>query len=97
MSDDIVREFRPAYVILFGSYAYGTPTADSDVDLLVVLEFKGKPIHKAVEILNRVNSKIPLDLIVRTPEQVRSRIANKDSFMCEVLEKGRRLYESDSG
>ncbi len=91
-----MREFKPECVILFGSYAYGTPTTESDVDLLVVLRFEGKPIRKAVEILNRVNSKIPLDLIVRAPEQVKSRIAHKDSFMCEVFEKGRRLYESDS-
>ena len=35
--DDIVREFAPLQVILFGSYAYGTPTESSDVDLLVVM------------------------------------------------------------
>ena len=36
--DDIVREFAPLQVILFGSYAYGTPKEDSDVDLLVVMD-----------------------------------------------------------
>ena len=35
--NDIVREFAPLQVILFGSYGYGTPTEDSDVDLLVVM------------------------------------------------------------
>lgn len=94
LSESIVREFQPDCVILFGSYAYGTPTEDSDVDLLVVLPFKGKATHKAIEILRRVAPKIPLDLLVRSPEQVEARIANQDSFMCEVFEKGKRLYES---
>ena len=42
--DDIVREFTPLQVILFGSHAYGTPTEDSDVDLLVVMDIP-KPIN----------------------------------------------------
>ena len=95
LSESIVREFRPECVILFGSYAYGTATKDSDVDLLVVLPFEGKAAHKALEIIRKVKPRIPLDLLVRTPEQVRERIANNDWFMREVFEKGRRLYESD--
>ena len=94
LSESIVREFRPECVILFGSYAYGTATEDSDVDLLVVLPFEGKAAHKALEIIRKVKPRIPLDLLVRTPEQVRERIANNDWFMREVFEKGRRLYES---
>ena len=94
LSESIVREFRPECVILFGSYAYGTATEDPDVDLLVVLPFEGKAAHKALEIIRKVKPRIPLDLLVRTPEQVRERIANNDWFMREVFEKGRRLYES---
>lgn len=94
LSDNIAREFRPECIILFGSYAYGNPTGDSDVDLLVVLPFEGKAAHKALEILMKVNPRIPVDLVVRTPEQVRNRIANNDWFMREVFEKGRKLYES---
>ncbi|MBA3805635.1 MAG: nucleotidyltransferase domain-containing protein [Acidobacteria bacterium] len=94
-SQCIVREFRPEYIILFGSYAYGTPTNDSDVDLLVVLPFKGKPSYKAVEILKKTCPKIPVDLLVRTPEQVKERVASGDWFLSEVLEKGRKLYESE--
>ena len=95
LSESIVREFHPECVILFGSYAYGSPTNDSDVDLMVILPFKGKPIHKALEIISKVNPKIPVDLLVRTPEQVKERMAYKDWFMCEVIEKGRKLYESN--
>ena len=79
---------------LFGSYAYGTATEDSDVDLLIVLPFEGKAAHKALEIIRKVKPRIPLDLLVRTPEQVKERIANNDWFMREVFEKGRKLYES---
>ena len=94
LSASIAREFRPDYIILFGSYAYGEPDEDSDVDLLVVLPFEGKPLRKALEIISRVNPKIPVDLLVRTPEQVEERIANNDWFMREIIEKGRKLYES---
>jgi uncharacterized protein len=98
LTDSIAREFRPDYIILFGSYAYGKPSQDSDVDLLVVLPFEGKPSRKALEILRSVNPKIPVDLIVRTPQQVKEHLANNDWFIREILERGRKLYESgDSG
>src|SRR5215210_6908383 len=97
LASQIAREFRPQKIILFGSHAYGEPTPNSDVDILVVLPFKGKSVRKAIEIRNRVNPKLPLDLIVRTPEQVDYRIANDDWFMREIVEKGRTLYEADHG
>jgi predicted nucleotidyltransferase len=94
-SDSLVHEFQPNCVILFGSYAYGTPSDDSDVDILVVLPFEGKPVRKTLEILRKLNPKIPVDLLVRTPEQVKERMANNDWFLWEVFEKGRKLYESN--
>ena len=97
LSESIAREFNPACIILFGSYAYGTPTNDSDVDLLVVMPFEGKSFHKALEIIKKVNPAIPVDLLVRTPEQVEERVGNHDWFMCEILERGRKLYEADHG
>ena len=60
LAEQIVQECHPERVILFGSYAYGTPTADSDVDLLVVVPCEGKGCRKAVEILNKVNPNQPL-------------------------------------
>jgi predicted nucleotidyltransferase len=95
LSESIAREFNPSSIILFGSYAYGAPTDDSDVDLLVILPFEGKPIHKALEILKKVKPKIPVDLLVRTPEQMEERIANNDWFLREIVSKGRKLYESN--
>jgi uncharacterized protein len=91
----IAHEFQPDRIILFGSYAYGRPTEDSDVDLLVILPFVGKPVRKAIEIRSKVNPRIPVELVVRTPEQVAERIANNDWFMQEIVEKGRVLYEAN--
>jgi len=95
LTSQIVRQFNPERIILFGSYAYGQPDNDSDVDMLVVLRFKGKPVRKAIEIRNSVNAGLPLDLIVRTPEQVAERISQNDWFMREILERGRTLYEAN--
>lgn len=94
LTERIVQEFHPQCIILFGSYAYGTPGADSDVDLLVILPCESKGSSKAVEILNRVNPKFPVDLLVRTPEQVRQRLAWNDFFLREIMEKGKVLYEA---
>jgi predicted nucleotidyltransferase len=95
LSECIAREFHPEYIILFGSYAYGTPNQNSDIDLLVVLPYEGKSVRKALEILNKVNPSMPVDLLVRTPEQVEERLANNDWFMREIMEKGQRLYAAN--
>lgn len=95
LSQQITQKFQPKQIILFGSYAYGEPTEDSDVDLLVILPFEGHGVHKAIEIRNQVNSQFPLDLIVRTPEQLLQRQEMGDFFIQEILEKGRILYEAN--
>lgn len=94
IKERIVKEYRPEKIILFGSYAYGNPGKESDVDVLVILPFKGKAAFKAVEILEKVSPSIPIDLIVRTPEQVKTRVAQNDFFMREVLRHGKVLYEA---
>ncbi len=94
LTSRIALEFNPDRIILFGSHAYGQPGEDSDVDILVVLPFKGRSVRKAIEIRNRVNPEIPVDLIVRTPEEVADRVAKNDWFMREIVEKGRTLYEA---
>jgi len=91
----IVHEFNPERIVLFGSYAYGRASDDSDVDLLVVLPFEGKPVRKAIEIRNKINARMPLDLIVRTPEQLAERLAQNDWFMREIVERGCTLYEAN--
>lgn len=90
----IAESFHPQKIVLFGSYAYGMPTEESDVDLLVVMPFKGKSARKAIEILNAIKTTIPLDLVVRTKEQVAERLRLNDFFMREIIEKGNVLYEA---
>ena len=88
--DDIVREFAPRQVILFGSYAYGTPTEESDVDMLVVMETQ----RQASEIQERIPRRFHLDLHVWCPEDIAYRVAHNDWFLREVLEKGDVLYDT---
>lgn len=91
----IGREFHAHRVVLFGSYAHVAATDDSDVDLLVVLPFEGKSVHQSVEIRLRLRPAFPVDLIVRTPENVRQRMEMGDDFMREILQEGKVLYEAD--
>ncbi len=91
--DDIVREFAPLQVILFGSYAYGTPTEDSDVDLLVVMDIpESKTSRQAGEILQRIPRRFSMDLLVRSPEEIAYRISYNDWFLREITEEGEVLY-----
>lgn len=96
--DKLVQQFHPVRVVLFGSYASGKPGPDSDVDILVILPFEGRPVKKALEILNRTDPRFPIDLMARTPEQVADRLKMNDFFMRDIMEKGKVLYEApDSG
>lgn len=88
----IARLFKPERIVLFGSYAYGQPTKDSDVDLLVVMPFHGKGFRKAAEIRSRIDADFSLDLIVRTPGELNRRVAGGDFFLCEATAKGEVLY-----
>jgi predicted nucleotidyltransferase len=89
----LVREFHPERVILFGSHARGEADADSDVDLLVVMECEGNTTEHALDIRRRIPRSFPLDLIVRTPAQFRQRVREKDGFLRSILEQGTVLYE----
>ncbi len=90
------RRFDAERVILFGSYAEGSATEDSDVDLLVIAPFEGRSVDKSVEIRMNLRPRFPVDLLVRTPEKVRERIEMGDGFMREIIEEGKVLYEADS-
>ena len=93
LSERIVEEFDPERIILFGSYAYGEPAPDSDVDLLVILPFDGKNFYKSLEILNRVNPTFSIDLLARRPEDTSRRYEEGDPLIREALDRGKVLYE----
>jgi predicted nucleotidyltransferase len=94
LSDRIAQWFHPRRIVLFGSYAYGRPTEDSDVDLLVVARHRGPGSAKAIRIRSAVEAPFPIDLLVRTPAELRQRIEWNDFFRCEVIHKGIVLYDA---
>lgn len=90
----IAAAFRPERIILFGSHAYGQPTPDSDVDLLIVMRHEGKSWDTAARIRGTVRPRFPVDLLVRTPEKLQQRLAMGDVFLREVVTRGTVLYEA---
>lgn len=93
LSGRIAREFQPDRIILFGSYAYGTPAEHSDVDLLVIMPFEGHPFDKSMEILERLDPPFDADVVVRSPDDVVRRYAECDPLIRESLDRGKVLYE----
>jgi len=90
----IVQQFHPQKVILFGSYAYGQPTEDSDVDLLVVMDTDESLLHMAAKIAAAIEHPFPLDIVVRTPVEFASAVHRKGVFATDVVTKGITLYEA---
>jgi predicted nucleotidyltransferase len=90
----IATEFHPDTIILFGSYAYGIPHEASDVDLLVIMPARDQH-DQAVRIQYQLTAPFPVDMIVRTPEQIRRRLAQGDSFVTRIMLQGKFLYEKD--
>jgi predicted nucleotidyltransferase len=91
---EVARRYQPQRVVLFGSYAYGRPGADSDVDLLVIMPHKGHSAIQAAEIRKHIRAGFPMDLIVRSPRVIRERLAKDDLFITEIIEQGKTLYEA---
>src|SRR5207253_9034249 len=88
----IAERFQPDKIILFGSYAYGTPTRDSDVDLLVIMPTRNQ-IAQAVRIDEAIEPGFALDLLVRTPKTLEERLRWGDWFLREIVTRGKVLYE----
>ena len=83
---------------MFGSHAYGNAKPDSDIDLLVVMDFEGRPHQKAFEMRRKIKRSFPLDLLVRRPGDIASRVRKGDFFLKEIIQTGKVLYErSDKG
>ena len=85
----VAREFKPEKIILFGSYAYGKPTKDSDVDLVVIMPHRARDIKMTGAIRARIGAPFPLDLLVWRP----GKFSRMQSFNHEVLTRGKVMYE----
>ncbi len=92
--DAIAREFRPQRIVIFGSYAYGAPCPDSDVDVMVVMPTKKRGARPSLDIRRRISAGFPVDILVRAPEDVAHRLRRGDSFIIEVMTRGKVMYEA---
>jgi predicted nucleotidyltransferase len=93
--DTVACEFRPEQIIVFGSYANGAPAEDSDVDVLVVMPLtRGyRDVQQAAAIRERVPAPFPMDVLVRSPQQIARRLALGDGFIASILRSGQTMYE----
>jgi predicted nucleotidyltransferase len=91
--NQIINNIHPDKIILFGSYAEGTPSEDSDLDLLIIQDTtlakpkRGREIRKYLR-----GMKIPLDLVVYTPREIREWQDTKSAFITQIMERGKVLY-----
>jgi len=89
----VAERFRPEKIILFGSHAYGTLNADSDVDILVIMRCRNE-LDQAYKIRLAVEAPFAMDLIVRTPYAMSWRLKEGDWFLREITSRGKVLYEA---
>jgi predicted nucleotidyltransferase len=93
--DRISEGYSPKKVILFGSYAYGEPTEDSDIDLLIIKNTDKKPLDRWIEVkrlLRDISRTVPVSPLVYTEKEIEQRVAIKDFFIEEIFETGEILY-----
>lgn len=92
----IVQTLQPEKIVLFGSYADGTPTSDSDVDLLVVMETTAPPVERYLAVSRLLRPRpFPVDILVKRPDEIQSALGAGDFFIREVLSRGQVLYERE--
>lgn len=99
IADQIVKNYHPEKIILFGSYAWGKPTKSSDVDFFVVKNSYKEKRFRTTEVDRIINSTIdieermPVDVIVYTPEELSQRLRLGDFFINRIVKEGKNLYE----
>ncbi|MBI2163994.1 MAG: nucleotidyltransferase domain-containing protein [candidate division NC10 bacterium] len=87
--------YQPLKVILFGSHAWGQPTEDSDIDLLIVKETSDRFIDRWVAVRDLIADparRIPVEPIVLTPQELDRRIERGDQFFQRIVTHGKLLY-----
>jgi len=96
----IVNNFKPEKVILFGSYAYGSPSQNSDLDLLIVVKNSNLPRYMRAREIRKFLwgiTDIPKDILVYTQEEIDEWKKVKEAFITKIVEKGKILYEDKKG
>lgn len=89
----IIKEFQPEKIILFGSFAWGEPTPESDIDLLIIKKSQKDRIERGQEIERILwGADMPIDALVYTPDEVKKRLELEDFFIQDIFKKGKILY-----
>ena len=90
----IVTEFQPEKIILFGSWAWGIPHENSDVDLFIIKESDKKRWEREYDLRMKLigNKFPPMDLLIYTPEEMEQRIRIEDLFIQDILKNGKLVY-----
>jgi len=89
----IVKNYNPEKVILFGSYAEGNPASESDIDLLIIIKSDRSNWEVSIDISLLLNHSFPIDIIVKTPDEVKRRVKMGDFFLKNIIKNGKLLYE----
>lgn len=90
----IVEELKPEKIILFGSYAYGIPNPHSDVDLLIIMKTRASLKERSWAVSRLLLPRpFPVDILVKTPKEIKEDLKSGDCFMREILTRGKALYE----
>lgn len=92
--DAIAAAFKPQKIILFGSYAYGQPNEDSDVDVMVVMPRKRYRRDLGFRVRMKVPAGFPVDVLVEPDDKLARRIADRECFILDITEKGKVMYEA---
>ncbi|MEA2064765.1 MAG: nucleotidyltransferase domain-containing protein [Patescibacteria group bacterium] len=93
ITDQIKKKYKPEKIILFGSFAYGKPTKDSDVDLFIVKNTKETRTKRHLKVDRMLLDRaIPLDILVYTPQEIKKRISLGDFFIKNIIQQGKILY-----
>ncbi len=94
ITDKIIKEYKPEKIILFGSYAWGKPKKDSDLDLFIVKKTKTPRGERHIQVDRLLFDRdIPIDILVYTPREVRQRLLLGDFFIQDIVNQGEILYE----
>lgn len=91
----LIKKYAPSKVILFGSYAWGRPTKDSDIDLFIVKNTRKRPSERFVEVQKMLygsHGTIPVEPLVLTPKELENRVQKGDPFILRILREGKQLY-----
>ena len=95
LTEKIRNDYKPEKVILYGSFAYGNPDKDSDIDLFIIKDTNDRPIDRRVTVrrmVSKLRNGYPFSSIVVTPEELERRINIGDQFFEEIILKGEVLY-----